>query len=163
MGSKANAAGSYPRLDRVKRRDLERAYRATTYVVDHPDGAIAIRIGEPCPRLDALLAEKGVSNWAFVTAWNPGSDKTSNKNNRVRNVALRSAVTVAGHAVLDGRGVPDRGDWAPEESLLVLGIDAATATALGWRHGQRAIVAGRAGGCAELLWCDGDDGRRMPA
>jgi hypothetical protein len=147
----------------MDRTELERAYRATTYVVDHSDGAIALRIGEPCPRLDALLAEKGVSHWAFVTAWNPGSEKISNKNNKLRNVALRAAVTVAGHAVFDGRGVPDRGDWAPEESLLVLGIDAAAATALGRRHGQRAIVSGRAGGCAELHWCGGDAGRRMPA
>lgn len=151
------------RSHRMDRSDLERAYRATTYVVDHPGGAIAIRIGEPCPRLDALLAERGVSDWAFVTAWNPGSEEMSVKNNAARNTALRAAVAVAGHAVYDGRGVPDRGDWVPEESLLILGIDAAAATALGRRYGQRAIVAGRAGGCAELHWCGGGDGRRMPA
>lgn len=147
----------------MNRADLERAYRATTYIVDDPEATIAIRIGEPCPRLDALLVERGVSDWAFVTAWNPGSVEIPSKNNELRGIALRNAVSEAGHACIGGRGVPDRDDWVPEESLLILGIGAAEAVALGRRYGQRAIVAGRAGGCAELHWCGGDDGRRMPA
>lgn len=145
------------------RADLGRAYRDTTYVVDYPDGAFGIRIGEPCARLDALLAAHGATRWALVMAWNPQSEKLSNKNNRLRNSALRDAVAQAGYTFMPGRGVPDRDDWAPEESLLILGIDEAAALALGRRYGQRAIVAGIAGECAVLRWCAGSDADKMPA
>ncbi|MDP2238661.1 MAG: hypothetical protein Q8K18_00690 [Burkholderiales bacterium] len=53
---------------------IERAYRNTTYLVDHPEGTFGILPGEPCLRLDALLAAHGVSCWAYVTAWNPRSE-----------------------------------------------------------------------------------------
>lgn len=140
---------------------LERAYRDTTYRVDHPDGVIDLRIGEASARLDALLAAHGAGRWAFITAWNPQSYKKSIEINRLSNEALRATVSRAGHAVYPGRGVPDRCDWQPEESLLVLGISLDEALALGRRYGQRAIVAGEAGGCALLHWCGGDDGDRM--
>lgn len=140
---------------------LERAYRNTTYRVDHPEGAIGLRIGEPSARLDALLAAHRATRWAFITAWNPFSEKISNENNQLRNKALLDAVTVAGHVVFAGSGVPDHGDWPPEDSLLVLGISLDTALALGRRHGQHAIVAGEAGGCAVLHWCGGEVGDRM--
>ena len=140
---------------------LERAYRDTTYRVDHPDGAIDLRIGVSNARLGALLAAHGVDRWAFISAANPRSEQISGKDNALRNKALRDAVSGAGHAVYPGRGVPDHGDWPPEDSLLVLGIGLDAALALGRRHGQLAIVAGEAGGCAVLHWCGGGDGDRM--
>lgn len=69
--------------------ELERAYRSTTYVVDAPEGAIGIRIGEPCPALDGLLAQLGVTCWAFVTAWNPQSEILFSKINELNNDRLR--------------------------------------------------------------------------
>lgn len=132
---------------------LEAAYRATTYVVDHPDGEIGIRIGEHHPRLDALLAAHGATEWAYITAWNPGSVKKSFKNNKLQNNRLRAAVRAAGHVCYPGRGRPDGGAWTPEESLLVVGIAEAQAVALGARFGQNAVVTGVAGGPARLRWC----------
>lgn len=141
---------------------LERAYRNTRYVVDAPGGAVVIRIGERCPALDAWLAAEGVGCWAFVTASNPRSEKLDNKNNDLRNSALRKALRDAGYRLLPGRGEADAGDWPPEESVLVAGLDAQAAVALGARHGQHAVVTGNAGECAVLRWCAGGEAYTIP-
>lgn len=139
------------------RAGLERAYRRTTYRVDAPGGSIDLRIGEASPALDALLRSEGVDCWAFVTAWNPRSEKLSIKNNRLRNIALCGELRCAGLRWWPGQGVGDGGDWPPEDSLLVLGLNAVDALALGRRHGQHAVVTGRVGECAVLRWCDRGD------
>jgi hypothetical protein len=132
---------------------IARAYRHTTYRVDHPDGSFGIRLGVPCCRLDALLAAHDMECWAYVTAWNPDSEKLSCENNRLRNAALKEQIVRAGYVIYPGRGEPDAGGWVAEESFLILGMAAAVATQLGMQFGQRAVVIGHAGGCAELSWC----------
>jgi hypothetical protein len=62
-------------------------------------------------------------------------------------------VRACGMTVFTGRGKPDRGDWIAEESLLILGLDAVGAAALGAAFEQSAVVTGRLGGVAELRWC----------
>lgn len=133
--------------------DIERAYRNTTYLVDHPEGAFGIRLGEPCPRLDAVLAAHGVKCWAYVTAWNPRSQPLPAAVNAARHADLLARVAQLGYRVFPGRGQPDSGDWIPEESLLILGITEAAALALGAQFGQHAIVVGESGGSAGLRWC----------
>ena len=132
---------------------IARAYRHTTYRVDHPDGSFGIRLGVRCRRLDTLLALHRVNCWAYVTAWNPDSEKLSCENNRLRNAALRERIVRDGYVVYPGRGEPDAGDWVAEESFLILGMAAAVATQLGAQFGQHAVLVGRAGGQAELRWC----------
>lgn len=135
--------------------ELERAFLNTRYIVDAPGGAIAIRIGECCPSLDALLAEHGVTCWTFVTANNPKAEKLNNKINMLRNISLCAEVLDRGCALLTGRGQADAGDWPEEESVLVFGMNAADAVALGARYGQHAVVTGNIGECAVLRWCTG--------
>ena len=132
--------------------DIERAYRNTTYCVDHSAGNFGIRIGEPCAPLDALLREHGVSTWAFVTACNPRSQPLSSDENSARHAQLLAHARALGLKVFAGRGKADRGDWV-EESLLILGLDEAAAVVLGAAFEQHAVVVGRAGGIAELRWC----------
>jgi hypothetical protein len=146
----------------ARRAALKRAYRNTRYVVDAPGGAIVIRIGERCPALEAWLAAEGVACWAFVTAWNPQSKILTNKNNDLRNSALCAELCAAGYRWFAGRGVADAGDWPPEESVLVAGLDAQAAVALGARHGQHAVVTGNAGECAVLRWCAGGEADTIP-
>lgn len=132
----------------------EEAYRNTRYRVDHADGGFAIRVGESSDRLDSLLAAHGVDCWAYVTAWNPGSKKISNKTNRLRNATLQGQIARIGYVIYPGRGEPDAGDWVAEESFLILGMEAALAQQLGAQFGQHAVLVGRVGGCAELKWCN---------
>ena len=137
--------------------DLEQAYRQTTYVALTPHGELHIRIGEPHHELDALLASHDAEEWAYITAWNPKSERLTDKENRARQRQLEDELHQAGYAVFAGRGVPHNDDWDPEESLLVAGIPRQHAVDFGMRYDQNAIVYGRSSGLAELVWCVSED------
>lgn len=147
---------------RGKRRERDRipagimkAYRATTFLIEAHSGRIALRDGKRSPALDDLLARHGVEWWAFITAWNPRSRPLARGVNARRQRHLERYVIRLGHAILPGLGVPDDGDWTPEESCLVLGVTRAAALRLGAAAGQYAIVAGRKGKAARILSCTG--------
>ena len=133
--------------------DLAANYRATSYIVDAPGGAVAIRIGGSSAPLDAVLDTLGADRWAFVTAWNPGSMRLPEAENRRCNADLLERIGRLGYAALPGRGVGDSGEWPAEESFLIAGIPLDDALALGRFYRQRAIVAGRRGEAAGLFWC----------
>ena len=133
-------------------RELEVAYQSTTYVVDHPAGDFAIRLGDSCAPLDALLRLHGVSTWAYITACNPRSQLLSSEENAARHAQLLAHACALGLKVLSGRGKADRGDWV-EESLLILGLDENAAVTLGVAFEQNAVVVGTIGGRAQLKWC----------
>src|SRR5690606_8273488 len=106
-------------------RDLDRlmeAYRRTSFQAETPVGHLAIRVGQACPPLDALLALDGAEEWAFITACNPGSVRLSDAENGARMRALHGTIAARGLIAFDGQGVPDCDDWQPEPSLLVLGL-----------------------------------------
>lgn len=138
-------------------RALWEAYRETTFEVDEPSGAesIRIRVGDRCPALDSLLEEIGASHWAFVTAWNPGSRALPRAENDRRNEELRLRLTEAGAQVRTGRGVGADSTWEPEESFLAIGLARGEAVEIGQAFGQLAIVVGRGGDEAELVFCGG--------
>jgi Protein of unknown function (DUF3293) len=80
--------------------------------------------------------------------------------NRARHRRLEADVSGRGYAAFPGEGVGDDGTWPPETSLLILGISALEAIALGSAHGQRAVVWGALGEPALLLFCP--DGPTVP-
>jgi hypothetical protein len=144
-------------------------YLRTTYRVTEVDPAIDIRVGEPCPALDALLKkhESGEAgdhpstfhvhpsparSWAFITAWNPGSKKLDDAENRRRQEQLEAEVKQGGYVFYRGAGVPDEKGWQAEESMLILGIEPAEATRLGKKYGQVAIVMGTLNALPKLLF-----------
>lgn len=134
---------------------LRAAYLATAYrVTSSPLGPFEIRCGGISPTLDALLDAAGCDAWAFISACNPGSVRLEADVNRRRHAALLAEVRQRGLTGHPGLGIGDTGDWPPEESLLVLRLDAAEAVALGHRFGQRAIVVGTRGMAARLVWID---------
>ncbi len=129
---------------------LKPAYEATDYRVGD---CFTIRCGERSPPLEALLTESGHDTWAFITAWNPGSIALDTAENRRRMTDLAGRIALLGLPMLEGEGVGTGGDWPPEPSLLVLGIGASEAVALGREFGQVAIVVGRLGLPARLCFC----------
>jgi hypothetical protein len=133
--------------------DLISAYRRTSFFANTDRGRIRVRIGEHNADLDALLRAVGRRSWAYVTAYNPGSIVLSVEENADRQSALESGVQTAGYRIFAGEGVGDDGQWPPEPSLLILGIDRQAAIELGHRHGQRAVVWGELGTEAGLLLC----------
>lgn len=133
--------------------DLAAAYRATSYIVEMPDGGrLVVRCGEQSEALDRHLADLGVAEWAFVTACNPRSTRLDDAVNALRMARLDAVLRDRRLASLPGSGQGDAGDWPPEPSRLVLGIEEADAIALGRLFEQNAIVAGARGHAARLIW-----------
>lgn len=136
-------------MDAARRGELERAYRSTTYAAAVP---LRLRVGEPNPLLDAFLAGLGVSEYAFLTAWNPGSRPASEDANRAAQQRLLARLD--GYATFVGAGEADDGSWPPEPSLLVAGLPREKAVELGREFRQAAVVVGRLGGAPELVWLE---------
>lgn len=130
------------------------AYERASYYVD-TDRRRPIRFkpGATSARLDALIRRRGVSTWAFMTAWNPGSIRKTREVNDAAQATLVREIDAAPYPWVTGRGASDDGSWPPEESVLILGISPRKARRLGRRFGQFAFVIGRAGAPATLVSC----------
>jgi hypothetical protein len=133
--------------------ELHTAYLRTTYWVEARPAPIALRVGERSRALDRVLAQHRGRQWAFVTAWNPQSQPVASWRNVARDAQLRHRLARAGYRWLPALGEGDDPDWTPEPSVLVLGMSAPDAARLGRRFGQNAVVIGKLGGRATLLWC----------
>ena len=131
----------------------EAAYRATTYAVADGPHRLAIRIGERCAALDGLLATSGLEEWAYLTAHNPGGVAADPAANAAAQARLEAELAASGRPCLRGTSLGDGGDWPAEPSVLVLGLPRAEALAIARRYGPEALVAGRRGRAAELLFC----------
>jgi N-formylglutamate deformylase len=132
------------------------AYESTVFCATVDGREIRIRPGETHPSLDRALEARGVTTWAYVTAWNPGSREIPRQENDARHERLKDDVSRLGFDAFEGWGEPADSAWAPEQSLLVLGLSADEALAIGRRYGQIAIVVGETGREAKLLRCDID-------
>ena len=130
------------------------AYRRTTYAARTSVGEIQIHPDRPSPELDALLDQRGADQWAYLTAYNPGSRLLSSDENVRRQQALVEAVQHRGLTFFEGESVLDPAAWPPEPSLLILGISPDEARSLGRQFGQLAVVVGRRGEPARLVACD---------
>jgi hypothetical protein len=130
--------------------ELHEAYCQTTFYADTPRGRLALRIDQCDAQLDRLLVDHACGFWAYLTAYNPGSVLLSPEENHHRQVDLENELRIGGWDFFPGEGVGNGGTWPPEPSVLVLGIDEATAQKLGRAFGQNAVVVGRLGRPAEL-------------
>lgn len=137
------------------------AYLRTRYEVWAP--RFTIMAGALHPGLDDWLGASGFSNWAFITAWNPGSQLLPEGENRCRQRELEKDLSVGGWPYFQGAGESGDGNWPAEESFLVAGIPLEKALALGNRFGQNAILWGVSGHAAQIFFCDvwGDELNRQ--
>ena len=129
------------------------AYRATVYVAVVDVQRLAIHIDHKCPALDALLQRRGLTHWAFITAWNPRSQPLPRADNDMRHEQLKEDVRRLGLEAFEGQGEPADLNWAAERSLLAIGISVVDAVRLGRQYEQVAILVGEIGGEAKLLRC----------
>ena len=132
---------------------LHAAYLQTTYWVEARPAPIALRIGERSRALDRVLALHGTRCWAFVTAWNPESRVLARWRNVARDARLRRALANGGYRWLPALGEGDDPGWTPEPSVLVLGMSVPSAAKLGRLLKQNAVVTGKLGERAMLVWC----------
>ncbi len=129
---------------------LRDAYLATGYVVTIGMDRIELRIGQPAPELDRHLAAGSIATAAFVTAWNPRSERLSEAENLLRGHDLATAVAALGLQALPVVTAADDPEWI-EHGLLIFDTSEAQARALGDRFGQNAIVMLELGGAPQLI------------
>lgn len=131
----------------------EPVYRAAHYCVN-ADPAFVLHIGEHSPPLANLYRQHRVDSAAFVTAWNPHSQVLSAAENRQRNAQLSAMIRQAGFCCIAGIGTAPDGEWAGEDSFLVLGISREAAGQLGQQFAQHAIVFCGANAVPALMWME---------
>lgn len=135
-----------------ERKKWEDIYRATDYVC--PEAGITLIPGEPCAILGQLTSGFDEKGYAFITAWNPGSEPVSSAQNRKQNSLLEERITQGRYIYFEGKGIPREEGWEPEDSYLILGIKKNEALALGKEFGQRAILCGHGSEKTELLFIE---------
>ena len=119
--------------------DLVAAYRDADYVVFGPPDLV-LRIGEPSPRLDALLEAFGATTAAYLSAANPQGKPTPASENAAAAAVLDQLLEASGYPRQAGEGRDPQDRWPPEPSVLAIGIYRANAETLGRLFGQNAIV-----------------------
>jgi len=83
--------------------DLLAAYQDADYIV-FGDPDIVLRVGEPSPRLDALLEAEGATAAAYITAANPRGERRDRAENAAGVAALDELIATAGYPRLAGEG-----------------------------------------------------------
>ena len=136
----------------MKTEPLEAAYRATTYRVFLPAGAVDLHIGEANAALARWLVEESASSWAILTAHNPASEPLTAAENAELQSELECAVLELGFMTFAGENVADEGSWPNEESCFIPDIDMKNSMALARRFGQNALVFGEGDGFPRLIW-----------
>jgi hypothetical protein len=115
------------------------AYRATHYHVANSTPFV-LEIGRPSQPLRHLFSEYDVNSAAFLTAWNPSSQPTSEAQNRTAQARLESDLSEGSIPIIAGEGVDPTGEWLGETSILALGLSMEAASSLGAQYQQNAIV-----------------------
>jgi len=120
--------------------ELIKHYRAAIYRVSETDHRVAFRVDNENPDLDKLLDNHNTRTAAFITAHNPGSQVLSPADNDLAHEKLLEALTDLGLRWLAGQGVDPEGNWTPETSVMVFGVDRDSSAALARQFGQNAYV-----------------------
>lgn len=128
--------------------DWETIYTAASYQI--PEIGAVIQIGEMNPALDDWMVQNGISQFAFITAFNPMSEESSEEENKLANEALRSEIEYFPH--VSGFGTDISGQWQPEESFLIGGIPLSQASVLAHKYRQRAFIYGTRLDPPTLIW-----------
>ena len=134
------------------RASLARAYRATAYRVGVADGEVILRIGQPSPGLQALVAQQRAPGATLITAWTPQSRRRPESRNQAAGRRLADELAARAAVLLPYRAVADAGCWPAEAGLLVIGPGLAQMRHLARRYSQNAIVWLPAGGPARLIF-----------
>ena len=150
MARKSNQAGASTLLQGTVLSDthiadrLLESYRQTDYQV-HGPVPFSLKIGQPNEPLRQLYKHHRCDCAAFITAWNPFSQKLDPDVNAQRHLDLMADLETRSLIFVHGMGVGQDPDWPGEVSGLILGLALEASRVLGRKFNQNAIV-----------WCDQD-------
>ena len=97
------------------------AYLATDYRVMAAEPFV-LNIGHASPELALWFKLDRTDSAAFITAWNPFGELTSDSENHAAQQKLLAEIKALGLPYLDGEGRDPSGLWPGEPSFLVFGI-----------------------------------------
>ena len=100
-----------------------------------------IYIGQNATDADKVLSKNNLTEWAYITAYNPMSYSLEEEENIRRNSELRKLVN--DYIVIEGEGQDKQKEWPAEKSFFIAGISLDNAKSLAVTFGQRAIVYGQ--------------------
>lgn len=137
---------------------LWEAYLRAEYWVGFPNDTLLLQIGDHATGLSRLAERAGVQlrhdeSWAYLTAWNPGSEVRMEFVNREKQEDMEMFLRGAGYTLLPGHARDPSGQWPDEEGVLVFGLGWEKALMLGRRFHQNAILAGLGEEVVQLLRC----------
>jgi hypothetical protein len=138
----------------AKTSELETAYAATTYRVFLPGGQCELRIGQPCETLRCWLETAGCTEFALITAHNPGGQLVDAAINAERQSQLECELLEGNYEPYVAQHEADAEDWPGEESCFVPDISPEDACALAADYGQNAVVCGGADAVPHLVWIE---------
>lgn len=138
----------------AKTSELEAAYRATTYRVFLPGGICDLRVGVPCEALRCWLETAGTTQFAVITAHNPGSVLVAEATNAERQAQLECDLLEGNYEPYAAQNLPDAADGPVEESCFVADLAPEDACALAEDYGQNAVISGGGDGVPHLLWIE---------
>lgn len=123
-------------------------YRSTDYRVRLAEGGwVSIQVDAALPTsLHPLIGER---SWAFITAWNPGSQVQPRRHNRTAQQALLIALRGLPQTTCIRAGLGVGSAWR-EASLFVVGPNLADIDQLAQQFQQNAYVHGLGNGYARL-------------
>jgi hypothetical protein len=131
---------------------LLRHYLATRYVVLDEAGPFPLTVGRHSGPLLRLHQRHAVTCSAWLTAWNPASERRDDVVNEAAQRALEARVHASGHGWLPGRAEDPLGHWPVEPSLWVPGLAAELACGLAHDFGQNALLLMGAEAVPKLVW-----------
>lgn len=141
-----------PQFSAAEIASLQTAYQQAIYEVYYDREKIQLRIGKNNPQLERLLKDCHCTTWALITAFNPYSQCLSEIENLQRHQSLIEYLQPLQFTMFDALGKDDNGDWIPEKSIIIVGINLTQAREIGLRFEQNAIVYGELGKPPELQW-----------
>lgn len=136
----------------MNRIELEKAYRETTYTAHTPKQIFDIYIGIQNTEFDRWLQENKVQTWVMLTAANPYSQELPAEQNEKHNQTLAKKLNKKGWAFHYSEGIPSNEVWAKEPSFFILNMKLEEAKVWAESLSQNAIVFGRQGKIAQLIW-----------
>ena len=113
---------------------LEADYRVTAAE------PFVLNVGRASPELASRFKLDRADSAAFITAWNPCGERTSDTENQAAQQKLLAEIKALGFACLDGEGRDSAGQWPAEPSFLVLGISLEAAKTLAGNFHQNGFV-----------------------
>lgn len=130
---------------------LKTAYQQAVYLIFEPP--ISWKIGVLAPEIEALLHVHQAETAIFITAANPYSQICSDQKNKENLLDLEKWIEEKQLTYFKGQGEDPLGVWPPEESFLLLGLNAKEGVTLGRYWQQNAVVLLEKGCPPTLLWC----------